>query len=105
VLGDLQLPATPTNKLLFEELWPLYNRVNQLSKVVSLTDSLGSTTVATTTPAIGTTLAIPLGYLAGEPVFWSSPNLFSPYPNTGWYYIGNALANGQVFVSHNILVK
>jgi beta-xylosidase len=99
VQNDLQLPATPQAKALFEEFWPLYNRLNLLTKHVGFGYSNGL-------PSPGTQLDLDSAlYAVGQPVFWTEGNLLSPNPNTGWYYIGNAMANGKVFVGYPILVK
>jgi hypothetical protein len=99
VQNDLQLPATPQANQFFEELWPLYNRLNLLAKYVGYGQN-------SNLPAHGTQLDLdPALYHVGQPVFWAEGNLLSPNPNPGWYYIGNAMANGKVFVGYPILVK
>ena len=108
-LNQLNLPATPEWQGFFRELWPLYAKVNQITRYLQTggSSSLASTPAYTLVGPVNSIQPLPSwmvglsgGLPPGTPIFQDeSANLLTdPAGVSGVYYAGVVIANGTSFL-------
>lgn len=104
---DLQLPETPGHKEFFTILWPLYNRVNRVTRILR---NMGQwTNSKAPVSGVGTVASLPSYLLgtggplaSGTPLFADeSGNLLTATSGVSpVYYVGVVLQDGLTYFQH-----